>query len=115
MVEGSPGLGLPSMDGAWGGAVAGQTEFESESDSGFEMLSALRSGGEPPADAAAVVNPVFASADIRPRETGARSRTPVLVEEEVAVVPLQLQKVVDLDVPEVGLVWVPSWPSNGCR
>ena len=67
------------------------------------MLSALKSSGKPPADAAAVVTPLFASADIRPRETGARSRTPVLVEEEVAVVPPQLQEVVDLDVPEAGL------------
>jgi chromosome segregation ATPase len=38
-----------------GGAVAGQVDRESESDSGFEMLAALRSGGKPPADAAAVV------------------------------------------------------------
>ena len=55
MVEGSPGLGLPSMDGAWGGAVAGQAELESESDSGFEMLAVLRSGGEPPAGVEAAV------------------------------------------------------------
>jgi hypothetical protein len=37
VVEGSPGLELPSMDGAWGGAVAGQAELQAESDSGFEM------------------------------------------------------------------------------
>ena len=43
------------MDGAWGGAVTDHVDLESESDSGFEMLAALRSGVKPPAGAAAVV------------------------------------------------------------
>ena len=54
---------------------------------------------KPPAGAAAVVNQEFASADIRPRYTGARSRTPVLVEADVAVVPPQLKEVVEVVVP----------------
>ena len=79
--RGWPGLGLPNVDGAWGGVGASHVEQKAES----ELLEALRHSGEaghsnePPAGVEAAVPPQLAGRDIR--ELGARRKTPGLVEE----------------------------------
>ena len=89
--RGWPGLGLPNVDGAWGGVGASHVEQKAES----ELLEALRHSGEsghsnePPAGVEAAVPPQLAGRDIR--ELGARRKTPGPVEETVAAVPPQLE------------------------